>query len=200
MFIVGEKVKLKQAKKRLYGYLLEQYKELGYIILEKIDEDQQVATLGYNEGEYINFPIEFIEHIIHHKYIYHLQVDKYNIVHCEKYPVVYENSIYVYYKTGRKSSLNYVEKEYINNNFNEILEKKYLRSGYLFERPTKEELKIQSKRLEVMAKKKEIEKKRSDLNYMQKKRIETQKYIEDLEKDILKLEEEIKNEENIKED
>lgn len=200
MFTVGEKVKLKQAKKRLYGSLLKQYEELDYIILEKINEDQQVVTLGYNKGEYIDFPIGFIEHIIHHKYIYHLQVDKYNIFHCEKYPVVYENSKYVYYKTGRKSSLDYIEKEYIKNNFNEILEKKYLRSGYLFERPTKEELKIQSKQAEIAAKKKKIEKKRSELNYMQKKRIDAQKYIEDLEKDILKLEEEIKNEENIKED
>lgn len=43
------------------------------------------------------------------KYVYRIYYAN-ETLNCEKYPVIYENEQYIYYKTASKSTLNYVSK------------------------------------------------------------------------------------------
>lgn len=58
------------------------------------------------------------------KYIYYVyEADK--TFHVEKYPIIYINSEYVYFKTGRKNMLEHVSTPRVKDNLESVFERDY---------------------------------------------------------------------------
>lgn len=70
----------------------------------------------------MNQEINNIKNILSkYKYVYRIYKEN-NTFHIEQYPIVYSNSDYVYYKTGRKNTLNFID---INNRFHKVLKESF---------------------------------------------------------------------------
>lgn len=55
------------------------------------------------------------------KYIYRIYETEDDVLHCEKYPIIYINSKIIYFKDARKKEyLNYIETSDVLNNFTEF--------------------------------------------------------------------------------
>jgi hypothetical protein len=65
------------------------------------------------------------------KYIYRIYESEDEVLHCEKYPVVYINSKVVYFKDARKQEyLNYVRLSNVLDNFTQFYQNNYYLSHY----------------------------------------------------------------------
>ena len=55
-----------------------------------------------------------------HKYIYHLYTNEDHEVHLERHPIIYMNSVYVYFKISRKNRLGEVYIKRIHNDLSHL--------------------------------------------------------------------------------
>ena len=58
-----------------------------------------------------------------HKYIYRVYVSNDETIHCEKFPVVYINSKYVYFERGSKQPLEYTSTDMVLDSVGWLMEK-----------------------------------------------------------------------------
>jgi len=66
------------------------------------------------------------------KYIYRIYTLSDEVVHCERYPIIYANSKVVYFKDGRKQEyLNYANVNMVLDDFAEFYENTYLENTFL---------------------------------------------------------------------
>ena len=63
------------------------------------------------------------ENLCKHKYIYYVHTDSNGDNHIEKYPVVYINSEYVYFKRARKNELGHTFTNFVKKDLKSVFEK-----------------------------------------------------------------------------
>lgn len=61
-----------------------------------------------------------------HKHIYYVHTDSNGNNHIEKYPVIYINSEYVYFKRARKNELGHIYTSFVKNDLKSVFEKDYM--------------------------------------------------------------------------
>ena len=65
------------------------------------------------------------ENLCKHKWIYYVHTDSNGDNHIEKYPVVYINSEYVYFKRSRKNELGHTFTNFVKRDLKSVFEKDY---------------------------------------------------------------------------
>lgn len=58
-----------------------------------------------------------------HKYIYKVYQDRNDCIHCERFPVVYINSKYVYFECASKQPLEFISTEMVLDSVERLMEK-----------------------------------------------------------------------------